>query len=153
MASIDIIKPLSTVLSSALNKFQQHQEKNYWERWAALLPCFRAAGLLGCWAAGLLGCWAAWQEATSAQCSPLSGNVCSGFRHSVFCLGARRWLLSYSCHDVCGAISRTITPQLRHNYGSNRPKSWLKNACHCRGHDNKPNLADCDLRNPLKLKP
>ena len=31
MGSIDIIKPLSTVLSSAINKSQQHQEKNSWE--------------------------------------------------------------------------------------------------------------------------
>ena len=29
--SIDIIKPLSTVLSSAVNKSQLHQEKNSWE--------------------------------------------------------------------------------------------------------------------------
>ena len=28
---IDIIKPLSTVLSSSINKSQQHQEKNCWE--------------------------------------------------------------------------------------------------------------------------
>ena len=32
MGLIDIIKPLSTVLSSAFNKPQQHQEKNSWER-------------------------------------------------------------------------------------------------------------------------
>ena len=31
MGSIDIVKPLSTVLSSAGYKSQQHQEKNYWE--------------------------------------------------------------------------------------------------------------------------
>ena len=31
MGSIDIIKPLSTVLSSAANKSQQHLEKNSWE--------------------------------------------------------------------------------------------------------------------------
>ena len=31
MGSIDIIKPLSTVLSSADNKSQQYQEKNSWE--------------------------------------------------------------------------------------------------------------------------
>ena len=33
MGSIDIIKPLSTVLSSAVNKSREHQEKNSWERW------------------------------------------------------------------------------------------------------------------------
>ena len=32
MVLIDIIKPLSTVLSSAVNKSQQHQQKNSWER-------------------------------------------------------------------------------------------------------------------------
>ena len=32
MGSIDIIKPLPTVLSSAVNKSEQHQEKNSWER-------------------------------------------------------------------------------------------------------------------------
>ena len=32
MGSIDMIKPLSTVLRSAVNKSQQHQEKNSWER-------------------------------------------------------------------------------------------------------------------------
>ena len=32
MGLIDMIKPLSTVLSSAINKSQQHQEKNSWER-------------------------------------------------------------------------------------------------------------------------
>ena len=31
MGLIDIIKPLSTVQSSAINKSQQHQEKNSWE--------------------------------------------------------------------------------------------------------------------------
>ena len=31
--SIGIIRPLSTALSSATNKSQQHQEKNSWERW------------------------------------------------------------------------------------------------------------------------
>ena len=31
MGSIDIIKPMSSVLSSALGKSQQHQEKNSWE--------------------------------------------------------------------------------------------------------------------------
>ena len=31
MGSIDILKPLSIVLSSAANKYQQHQEKNSWE--------------------------------------------------------------------------------------------------------------------------
>ena len=31
MGLIDIIKPLSTVLNSAVNKSQQHQEKNSWE--------------------------------------------------------------------------------------------------------------------------
>ena len=31
MGLIDMIKPLSTVLRSAINKFQQHQEKNSWE--------------------------------------------------------------------------------------------------------------------------
>ena len=31
MSLIDIIKPLSTVLSSVVNKSQQHQEKIYWE--------------------------------------------------------------------------------------------------------------------------
>ena len=30
IGSIDISKPLSTVLSSAVDKSQQHQEKNYW---------------------------------------------------------------------------------------------------------------------------
>ena len=33
MSSIDIIKPLSTVLSNAINKSQQHQDKNSWECW------------------------------------------------------------------------------------------------------------------------
>ena len=33
MGSIDIIKPLSTVIISAINKSHQHQEKNYWEGW------------------------------------------------------------------------------------------------------------------------
>ena len=32
MGLIDIIKPLYTALSSAINKSQQHQEKNSWER-------------------------------------------------------------------------------------------------------------------------
>ena len=32
MGSIDIIKPLFNVLSSAVNKSQQQQEKNSWER-------------------------------------------------------------------------------------------------------------------------
>ena len=32
MGSIDIIKCLSTVLSTAINKSQQHWKKNYWER-------------------------------------------------------------------------------------------------------------------------
>ena len=32
MGLICIIKPLSTVLSSAVNKSQQHQEKKSWER-------------------------------------------------------------------------------------------------------------------------
>ena len=32
MGSIDIIKPLPTVLSSGVNKSQQHQEKKSWER-------------------------------------------------------------------------------------------------------------------------
>ena len=32
MGSIDIIKPMSTVLSSAVNKSQQHQDKNSLER-------------------------------------------------------------------------------------------------------------------------
>ena len=31
MGSIDIIKPLSTVLSNAINESQQHYEKNSWE--------------------------------------------------------------------------------------------------------------------------
>ena len=31
MGSIDIIKPLSNVLSSAINKSQQYQVINYWE--------------------------------------------------------------------------------------------------------------------------
>ena len=31
MGLIDIVKPLSTVLSSAVNNSQQHQEKNSWE--------------------------------------------------------------------------------------------------------------------------
>ena len=31
MGLIDIIKPLSTVLSGAVNKSQQHQEKKSWE--------------------------------------------------------------------------------------------------------------------------
>ena len=31
MALIEIIKPLSIVLSSAFNKSQQHQEKNSWD--------------------------------------------------------------------------------------------------------------------------
>ena len=31
MGSIDIIKPLSSVIISAINKSQQHQEKNSWE--------------------------------------------------------------------------------------------------------------------------
>ena len=31
MGLIGIIKPLSTVLSSAINKSKQHLEKNYWE--------------------------------------------------------------------------------------------------------------------------
>ena len=31
MGSIDIIKLMSPVLSSAINKFQQRQEKNSWE--------------------------------------------------------------------------------------------------------------------------
>ena len=30
MDLIDIIKPLSTLLSSAINKSQQHQERNSW---------------------------------------------------------------------------------------------------------------------------
>ena len=32
MGSIYIIKPMSTVLSSVVNKSKQHQEKNSWER-------------------------------------------------------------------------------------------------------------------------
>ena len=32
MGSIDIIKPLSSVLSSAINKSQQDQEKNFQKR-------------------------------------------------------------------------------------------------------------------------
>ena len=32
MGLIDIIKPPSTVLNSAVNKSKQHQEKNAWER-------------------------------------------------------------------------------------------------------------------------
>ena len=32
MGSIDIIKPLSTILSRDVNKAQQHQDKNSWER-------------------------------------------------------------------------------------------------------------------------
>ena len=32
MGSFDIIKPLSTVPSCAINKSQQHQEKNSWDR-------------------------------------------------------------------------------------------------------------------------
>ena len=32
MGQFDIINPLLTVLSSAINTSQQHQEKNYWER-------------------------------------------------------------------------------------------------------------------------
>ena len=32
MGLIDIINPLLTVLRSAINTSQQHQEKNYWER-------------------------------------------------------------------------------------------------------------------------
>ena len=35
MGRIYIIKPLSTVLSIAVNKSQQHQEKNCWERWGS----------------------------------------------------------------------------------------------------------------------
>ena len=31
MGLIDIIKPFSTLLSNALNKLQQHQEKKSWE--------------------------------------------------------------------------------------------------------------------------
>ena len=31
MGSIDIIKPLTSVLISAINKSQQHHEKNSWE--------------------------------------------------------------------------------------------------------------------------
>ena len=31
MGSIDIMKPLFTVLSSAVNKSQQHQEENSWK--------------------------------------------------------------------------------------------------------------------------
>ena len=33
MALFDMIKPLSTVLSSAVSNSQQHQEKNYWDCW------------------------------------------------------------------------------------------------------------------------
>ena len=32
MGSIDIIKPLSPFRRSAVNKSEQYQEKNYWER-------------------------------------------------------------------------------------------------------------------------
>ena len=32
MGLINIIKPLSTVLSNAINKYRQDQDKNYWER-------------------------------------------------------------------------------------------------------------------------
>ena len=46
MGSIDIIKPLSAVLSSAVNKSQQLQDKNSWEH----LDLTRAAG----WEAGML---------------------------------------------------------------------------------------------------
>ena len=35
MGSIDIIKHLSTLLSCAVNKSQQHQEKNSWECWGS----------------------------------------------------------------------------------------------------------------------
>ena len=35
MGSIDIGKPLSTALSSAVHKSQQHQDKNSWERWVS----------------------------------------------------------------------------------------------------------------------
>ena len=35
MGSVDIIEPLSTILSSAVNLTQQHQEKNSWECRAA----------------------------------------------------------------------------------------------------------------------
>ena len=41
MGSIDISKPLSTALSSAVHKSQQHQEKNSWECWVS------NAGLMG----------------------------------------------------------------------------------------------------------
>ena len=41
MGLIDIFKPLSTVLNSAVNKSQQHQEKNSWEHQESNL------GLLG----------------------------------------------------------------------------------------------------------
>ena len=51
MGFIDITKPLSTFLSSAFNKSQEHQEKNSWERkesnselLASILPlCFAAS--------------------------------------------------------------------------------------------------------------
>ena len=33
MGSIDIIEPLSIVLSSAINKSQEHEKINYWECW------------------------------------------------------------------------------------------------------------------------
>ena len=33
MGSIDIIKPLTSVLIIAINKSQQQPEKNYWECW------------------------------------------------------------------------------------------------------------------------
>ena len=43
MGSIDILKSLSTVLSSAVNKSQQHQEKNSWE-WQELNSGLRGEG-------------------------------------------------------------------------------------------------------------
>ena len=56
MGSIDIIKPLSTVLSSTVNKCQLHQEKNLWEcresnpgcwvRGSSMVPLCYAASLI-----------------------------------------------------------------------------------------------------------
>ena len=43
MGLIDIIKPLFTVLSSAVNIAQQHLDKNSWERQARILPLWYAA--------------------------------------------------------------------------------------------------------------
>ena len=85
MGSIDIIKLLSTALSSAVNKSEQHQEKNSWE--------YRVSN------PGLLGEKQEHQNAASVPCNPplhetVFGQVSAIYlgqvRKLLFCCGERR---------------------------------------------------------------